>query len=202
MGSLLYEEHKRLGGLPSTQVKVEALMLHVPQIYNITQLLQNPFFYRYFEVSHLIYCCTIICHLTFCIKPFDHYQRSILSLSYKPTSFQIANLYWLNDGYKFLFPKIPFSPRTFRTHALLVGHSLNISDLKTVRYGSKLNLITDFLVIHILFSGHSFVYGTRLRYAAMVINTTIPRQGLSYDQGLGVFDKWEKFFENLVSLHF
>ncbi len=48
-------------------------------------------------------------------------------------------------------------------------------------------------------AGFDYYYGTRLRYAAITINTTIRIVG--YSDGIPLRDRWEQFVNDKVGLH-
>ena len=47
---------------------------------------------------------------------------------------------------------------------------------------------------------YSFRYGTRLRYAAIIVNTTLQPRNLGYIEGVPIRDDWEEFVDTNVRL--
>ena len=46
--------------------------------------------------------------------------------------------------------------------------------------------------------GYSFRYGTKLRYAAIIVNTTIQARSLGFIDGVPIRDDWEDFVNEKV----
>ena len=46
--------------------------------------------------------------------------------------------------------------------------------------------------------GYSFRYGTKLRYAAIIVNTTIQARNLGFIDGVPIRDDWEDYVNEKV----
>ena len=57
------------------------------------------------------------------------------------------------------------------------------------------------LVTMVTNTGGSF-YGTRLRYAAVTINTTLSWGNLGYEEGIPIIEEWESFMKSQVMCYF
>ncbi len=53
-------------------------------------------------------------------------------------------------------------------------------------------------MVFILITDYSYYYGTRMRYAAIVVNTTINAASLGYPVGLPIRDNWEEWMTKQV----
>lgn len=128
---------KRLAGLPTSDTKIEALMMQNPSIYRASEIgiARNSYFDRFFET---------------------------------------AVMHWLQAGWSNDFA----ASETFKRHGPLIGLSFNSSDI--VVTGRPNN--------------RSYVYGHRLRYAAIVVNTTLS-QLMGFQEGLPVMKEWQELFE-------
>ncbi|ELU03862.1 hypothetical protein CAPTEDRAFT_209557 [Capitella teleta] len=82
------------------------------------------------------------------------------------------------------------SPIGFTTHSQVSGNS------QWSEYSSHLGEATDIpytqtVTTPVAKGGETYKYGTKLRYVAIVVNTTLERATLSYPEGLPVRDAWE-----------
>ncbi|XP_069117661.1 protein dispatched homolog 1-like [Argopecten irradians] len=86
--------------------------------------------------------------------------------------FETAAAYWLHDGY---------SSNVSSDYTQVLGFTLDQYDTLPL-----LNSTWD-------------VYGTRLRYAAIIANTSLIQGRLGYEVGLPIYDAWESFFKSKIS---
>lgn len=111
---------------------------------------------------------------------------------------QTALLHWLHDGYAYIYGRgLGAAADNWRHHGGNLGLSLNSSDLviNAIARSSPLSFVPGF-PLHARGSGadRTVVYGSRVRYVSIVVNTTMsPFMG--YQEGLPILAHWDAMFE-------
>ena len=55
--------------------------------------------------------------------------------------------------------------------------------------------------MNFIWSSAAGCYGTKLRYAGIKFNLTLPSQDLGYQRGLKIYNYWEAFINKQVIIH-